>query len=77
MSGSPLGPAPRPASLFLSTDSNVPLDLEDVKDRKLYTNAIKGIETKYDLSPQKLKSFLDDVHDRSLYSPSTTPQRKE
>jgi hypothetical protein len=65
MSGSPLGPAPRPASLFLSTDSNVPLDLEDVKDRKLYTNAIKGIETKYDLSPQKLKSFLDDVHDRS------------
>ncbi len=65
MSGSPSGPAPRPASLFLSTDTNTPLDLEDVKDRKLYTNAIKGIETKYDLSPQKLKAFLDDVHDRA------------
>ncbi len=68
MSGSPPPPPPpllKPASLFLGPDSNVPLDLDDVKDRKLYTNAIKGIETKYDLSPQKLKSFLDDVHDRS------------
>ncbi len=65
MSGSPSGPAPKPALLFLSTDTNTPLDLEDAKDRKLYTNAIKGIETKYDLSPQKLKAFLDDVHDRS------------
>ena len=65
MASSPSGPAPKPASLFLSTDSSTPLDLEDTKDRKLYTNAIKGIETKYDLSPQKLKAFLDDVHDRS------------